>query len=416
VNDEQWTVGVDWGGAAHEICVMRPDGEVAGTRTVTHTKTAVHDTIAWIVGLIAAPRSEIAVGIETPRGVLVDTLLEQGFAVFAINPKQLDRFRDRFSVGGAKDDPRDARVLADALRTDRRAFRKVQPDDPQVIYLRELCRIDEELQETMNSLANRLREQLYRVDAPWLQLCPAADDAWLWELLRDAAHPDQWPRLSRTRIARVLKTHRIRRVTADDVIAAVRQPRLTAAAGVADAVATRIGSLVPQLLLINEQRTSTGHQLESCLEGLGGVSEGQPREHRDVIILRSLPGVGRTVAATMLTEAAGPLAERDYSTLRAFAGTAPITKRSSKRTFVVHMRYACKQRLRNALFHWSRTSIQGDAGARAYYDQLRARGHRHARALRSVADRWLRILVAMLRSGTTYDPSRFSPPPTPVVA
>ena len=416
MNDEQWTVGVDWGGAAHEICVMRPDGEVAGTRTVTHTKTAVHDTIAWIVGLIAAPRSEIAVGIETPRGVLVDTLLEQGFAVFAINPKQLDRFRDRFSVGGAKDDPRDARVLADALRTDRRAFRKVQPDDPQVIYLRELCRIDEELQETMNSLANRLREQLYRVDAPWLQLCPAADDAWLWELLRDAAHPDQWPRLSRTRIARVLKTHRIRRVTADDVIAAVRQPRLTAAAGVADAVATRIGSLVPQLLLINEQRTSTGHQLESCLEGLGGVSEGQPREHRDVIILRSLPGVGRTVAATMLTEAAGPLAERDYSTLRAFAGTAPITKRSSKRTFVVHMRYACKQRLRNALFHWSRTSIQGDAGARAYYDQLRARGHRHARALRSVADRWLRILVAMLRSGTTYDPSRFSPPPTPVVA
>jgi hypothetical protein len=63
--------------------------------------------------------------------------------------------------------------------------------------------------------------------------------------------------------------------------------------------------------------------------------------------------------------------------------------------------------LRQALYHWSRVSIQQDRAARAYYDALRARGHGHARALRSVADRWLRILVAMLTSRTLYDPSRF---------
>ena len=114
------------------------------------------------------------------------------------------------------------------------------------------------------------------------------------------------------------------------------------------------------------------------------------------------------VTATMLTEAAGPLAARDYDTLRAHAGTAPITKRSGKRLFFVHMRYACKWRLRQALYHWSRVSIQHDAAARAYYDGLRARGHSHARALRSVADRWLRILVAMLTTGNVYDPSRFT--------
>ena len=192
----------------------------------------------------------------------------------------------------------------------------------------------------------------------------------------------------------------------DSIITVVRQTRLMSAPGVTEAVATRIGSLVPQLLLVDQQRTTTGHQIEHCLDGLAAPMKGEPREHRDVIILRSLPGVGRTVAATMLTEAAGPLAERNYSTLRAHAGTAPITKRSSKRTFVVHMRYACKLRLRNALFHWSRTSIQHDAAARAYYDRLRARGHHHSRALRSVADRWLRILIAMLNTGTLYDPSR----------
>ena len=67
------------------------------------------------------------------------------------------------------------------------------------------------------------------------------------------------------------------------------------------------------------------------------------------------------VTATMLTEAAGPLADRDYATLRAHAGAAPVTKRSGKRVFFVHMRYACKWRLRQALYHWSRISIQHDA-------------------------------------------------------
>ena len=116
------------------------------------------------------------------------------------------------------------------------------------------------------------------------------------------------------------------------------------------------------------------------------------------------------VTATMLTEATGPLADRDYPTLRAHAGAAPITKRSGKRAFFVHMRYACKRRLRQALYHWARTSIQHDAAARVYYDGLRARGHGHARALRSVADRWLRILIAMLKTGTVYDASRFAQP------
>ena len=112
------------------------------------------------------------------------------------------------------------------------------------------------------------------------------------------------------------------------------------------------------------------------------------------------------VTATMLAEASGPVADRDYATLRTYTGAAPITKRSGKRVFVVQMRYACKQRLRQAVYHWARTSIQYDEAARTYYDALRARGHRHARALRSVADRWLRILIAMLTTRTLYDPSR----------
>ena len=107
--------------------------------------------------------------------------------------------------------------------------------------------------------------------------------------------------------------------------------------------------------------------------------------------------------------ATGPLAAREYDTLRVHAGTAPITRRSGKRIHTVQMRYACKGRLRQALYHWARTSIQHDAPTRRYYQALRARGHRYARALRSVADRWLRILVAMLKTRSLYDVKRFDP-------
>lgn len=408
VSTFKWTVGIDWGSAQHHVAVMDATGTVCGTRIVAHAAPDVADALTWLRRLTAAAAEDIAIAIETPRGVLVDSLIEHGFAVFAINPKQVDRFRDRFTAGGAKDDPRDARVLADALRTDGRAFRRIRPDDPRVIELRELCHILEELQETELRLANRLRDQLYRVDAPWLELSPSANDAWLWEVLAITAHPDQWASLSKRRVASVLRTHRIRRLDVHAVVAALTRPRLKAAAGVADAVALRIGSLVPQLRLVRTQRTDTEHAIDRGLERLGETADGQPREHRDVHILLSLPGVGRTVTATMLTEAAGPLAARDYALLRAQSGTAPITKRSSKRTFHVQMRRACKHRLRQAMYHWARTSIQHDARARAYYDALRTRGHHHARALRSVADRWLRILIAMLEAGTMYDPSRFA--------
>jgi transposase len=411
-DDFEWFLGMDWGSEVHALCLVDATGRIRGTRTVAHTAVAVHEAVHWVRDQTGAAPDRIAVGIETPRGALVDTVIEQGFPVFAVNPKQLDRFRDRFTAAGAKDDDRDAHVLADALRTDRRAFRRVRPDDPLIIQLRAATRLREDLQEDEQRLANRLRDQLYRVDAAWLTISPAADEPWLWAILAQAPDPATWAQLSRRRLAAALRAHRIRRVTPDAVLDAIRQPRLTVAPGVTDAVATRIAALVPQLQLIAEQRVATERRIDRLLERLATAeaADGAPREHRDVEILQSLPGVGRMVTATMLTEATGPLADRDYPTLRAHAGTAPVTKRSGKRAFFVHMRYACTRRLRQALYHWARTSIQRDAAARVYYDGLRARGHSHARALRSVADRWLRILIAMLKNGSVYDASRFAQP------
>jgi len=109
----------------------------------------------------------------------------------------------------------------------------------------------------------------------------------------------------------------------------------------------------------------------------------------------------------MFAEAAQLLAERDYHGLRSHSGIAPVTHQSGKRKQVV-MRQACNGRLREALYHWARISVQHDERSAIVYAASRGRGHTHGRALRSVADRLLRILIAMLKTRTLYDPHRFT--------
>ena len=123
-------VGVDWGSERHQVCVLDAERRVVGERTVEHSGPGLAELAEWLVGLTSGPPERIAVALEVPRGAVVDTLLSRGLHLFAINPKQLDRFRDRHSVAGAKDDRRDAFVLAAALGPDRWAFRRLEPDHP----------------------------------------------------------------------------------------------------------------------------------------------------------------------------------------------------------------------------------------------------------------------------------------------
>jgi transposase len=407
-DDFVWFVGIDWATARHQACLVDRDGGGREQREIEHTAAGVQEFVEWLRTRANGELHRVAVAIESPRGALVDTLIELGLAVFAINPKQLDRFRDRHTVAGAKDDRRDALVLADSLRTDRPAFRLVQVDHPLIIQIRALSRAEDDLQVDLNRLTNRVREQVYRLAPGLLTLCTGADEPWFWTLLELVISPT---RVTRTRVDRLLREHRIRRMTADDVLAQLHAPALAMPPGVVDAVCTHLSLLLPQIRVLADQRKRCADHVESLLHELEtqpAAADGESREHRDVTILRSLPGVGRKVLATMLAEASRPLADRDYRTLRLWAGTAPVTSWSGKRRTqpFVKMRYACNQRLRQAAYHWSRISLQHDPASRAYYQRLRQRGHRHGRALRSVADRLFRILIAMLTKGTLYDPAR----------
>ncbi len=399
-------VGIDWGVEAHRVWVTDHEGRPLGDRSVLHRGDVLLELTDWLVTLADGEPGLVAVALEVPRGPLVDVLLERGCHVFAINPKQLDRFRDRFSPAGAKDDRRDAEVLASAVRTDRAALRQLTVEDPLTIQLREYSRQDAELGEDLQRLANRLRDHLLRVWPEVLALVPGADEAWVWTLLEMAPTPSDAQTIRPARVRQLLREHHIRRFTAEQILAVIRAPSVRLAPGVREGIRVRIADLVEQLRIVHAQRRKAEQRLTQTLEVM---TADQPtertREHHDATILQSLPGIGTRIAATMLAEAARPLRDRDYHALRVLGGTAPVTKQSGK-SRIVSMRYACHHRLQTAFYIWAQVSIRDDARSRRHYDQLRQRGHSHARALRGVADRLLKLLMVLLDTGMLYDADR----------
>jgi transposase len=411
-DDFEFYVGIDLGAAKHQACVLNRAGRLIGELSFEHSGPGLTEFIRLLdklTGNISVDR--IAIAAETPRGLVVESVLERGFSVFSINPKQLDRFRDRHTVAGAKDDRRDAFVLADSLRTDQPLFRRLARECANIIRLRELSRLEDDLSQDHNRLINQLREQLHRYFPQLLQLSAAAEDPWLWDLIEIAPVPTAARKLTRGRIERLLKQHRVRRLTAEEVMTALRVPALNLAPGSTEAASEHALLLLPRLRLIRQQRLDTATRIENLLDELAATSSEtddiEPERPTDVAVLRSLPGVGRVVAATLLAEASQAITDRDYGALRSYAGVAPVTRQSGNKKTVM-MRRGCNRRLRNAVYHWSRVATMSDERSRNHYGRLRARGHSHGRALRTLADRWLNTLVAMLRSHERFDPAKWN--------
>ena len=399
-------VGIDWATENHRVCVLDRDGNKIAERQVPHSGSGLLQFLTWLREQTQVPPEQVAAAMEMPSGAILETLVEHNYKAFSLNPKQLDRFRDRHTVAGAKDDSRDAWVLADSLRTDLHCFHPIQLDDPQIIRIRSLSRLEDSLVQDWLRLTSQLREQLHRYFPQMLDLSPAADEVWMWDVFETAPLPALTSKLKRQQIHKILSRRRIRRLTPEEVLEQLRTQPLPVAPGTAEAASEVCLLLITRLRLLAQQRKDVERRMEEQLTAL--ASDPERAEHRDVQLLLSVPGIGRVVTATMLAEASQPLAQRDYHALRAYAGAAPVTHQSGKRKKVI-MRYGCNQRLRNAFYHWARVSLQKDHRSRAHYHRLRQKGHSHGRALRGVLDRLLAMLISMLQHQSPYDPARRKP-------
>jgi transposase len=409
---QSWFAGVDWASQKHDLWLADANGKRLGKRTFEHSGEGLAQMCDWLVATSGGRPEDIHVAIEVPHGAVVETLLDRGFKVYAINPRQLDRFRDRFSPAGAKDDSRDAETLSSSLRTDCRAFHQVSLADPAIIELREWSRMADDIRGGKIRHANRLREQLQRYYPQMLQFDSDLAEEWILKLWEAAPTPAKAARLRQAEVEKLLKRHRIRRIGAAEVLAILKQTALTVAPGVTEAAVAHIRVLIESIRLCAKQLKEAHRQLDRLCELLaepiasedGKTALEQEQVQRAVAILKSLPGAGRIVLAVLLAEAFDTLQRADYAILRILCGVAPVTRRSGKSRAVTR-RLACNPRLRNAIHYLADAARRCDEKSKAKYLALKARGCSHARALRTIGDRLLYVACTMLKNGTLFDPS-----------
>lgn len=371
--------GIDWAEAHHDVALVDEAGRTVGRARVSADAAGFADLLALIAehggGAETTP-----VAIETEKNLFVVALAAAGFAVYPINPRAVARYRERHAQAGGKSDPGDAAVLAHVLRTDQHLHRQLPRISDQALAVKALARQHQEAIWAWHQTLSRLRSVLLEFYPQAVKAFPNLKHHAATAMLAVAPSPGAAARLTRRKVVAVL--HQCGRrndpALADQILtdlkaAALRQP---------EPVETALGLSVVGLVSIVVAMRETVDQLEKALAA-------EFDQHALAPVLRSAPGLGPVLAGRVLAEVGDdPTRFASADGLRAFAGTAPIT-RASGRSHYVKARKVRNKRLGDACHWWAFATLTRSAGARAHYDRRRAAGDHHNAALRNLANKLL---------------------------
>ncbi len=394
-------LGLDWAERHHDLCVMDATGQVLGRKRVPDGLEGVAQLHALLAECSGGEEGEVICGTETDRGLMVRTLLASGYQVYAINPKAVDRYRDRHRVGGAKSDSADAKVLADLVRTDRHNHRPVVPDSELAEALQVLSRTHKQLIWSRQQEANRLRALLREFYPGALGAFGDLSSRDALAVLGAAPTPAQGRALTEAQVAELLRAAGRRRylqARAAQYVAALRAPQLEAPPTLTAAYGATVIALVGAL-----------RALVAGIEELGATLVRHFERHPDAEIIDSQPGLDVVLGARVLGELGD--APGRYANAKArknAAGTSPITKQSGTKKVVLR-RLARNEYLADACGRWAFSALRASPGALAYYQALRKKGEGHNQALRRLANRLVGILHGCLKTPTHYSEEKAWP-------
>jgi hypothetical protein len=389
-------VGDDWAEDHHDVEVMDEAGKVLAKRRLPEGVAGIaqlHELIGQHVPGDAED-AEVVIGIETDRGPWVAALVAAGYVVFPVNPLQASRYRERHGVSGAKSDQGDSHMLADMVRTDSHQLRPAAGDSPEAGGIKVVARTHKTLIWERTRGVQRLRYQLREYFPAALEAFEDLDARDTLELLGKAPDPARAAKLTRAQVAAALKRARRRDIAGktDAILAALRGEHLGQPAALTAAYAATARSLVAVITTLNEQ-----------VKILEGQVEDHFGRHPDAEIYQSQPGLGAILGARVLGEFGDdPHRYAGAKSRKNYGGTSPITRASGKKK-VVAARFVHNDRLLDALMSWAFSSLNASPGARAFYDEQRAKGLEHNDALRRLANRLVGILHGCLKTRTPYD-------------
>jgi len=390
-------VGDDWAEDHHDVEVMDGAGKKLAARRLPEGAAGMaqlHALIGQFVPEDDMDGAEVVIGIETDRGPWAAALVAAGYAVFPVNPLQASRYRERHGVSGAKSDAGDAHMLADMVRTDSHQLRSAAGDSPEAAGIKVLARTHKTMIWERTRAVQRLRHQLREYFPAALEAFDDLDAPDTLELLGKAPDPARAAKLTRAQVSAALKRSRRRNVKdkTDAILAALRSEQLGQPDALTAAYAATVRSLLAVITVLNEQ-----------VKALQGQVEEHFGRHPDAEVYLSQPGLGKILGARVLGEFGDdPRRYRDGKARRNYAATSPLTRASGKKK-VVAARFIHNDRLVDALNAQAFAALGASPGARAYYDELRAREIEHNDALRRLANRLVGILHGCLKTGTLYD-------------
>ena len=387
------TCGIDWAEAHHDIALADDTGRIVYRARITTGATGFNDLLRMIAENGGTPE-DTPIAIETDKNLLVVALAEAGFAVHPINPRAVARYRERYGQAGGKSDPGDAAVLANVLRTDPSVHRVLPAVSELGRAVKALARQHQEAIWALHQTISRLRSVLLEFYPAALHAFPNLKHRATLAVLTAVPTPTDGRNLTRRRLESLLRRcgrrydpDLVDQILNDLRATTLRQPPQVEAA---------LGRAVTGLLgIIGAMHTS----VDELEKEMGVVFDSHPHAP----ILRSVPGLGPILAARVLAEIGDDPSRFDAPAgLRAFAGTAPIT-RASGRSRYVKARKVRNKRLGDACHWWAFAALTKSTGARAHYDKRRAAGDHHNAALRNLANKLLGRLWWCLQHGEPWD-------------
>jgi transposase len=384
--------GLDWASKVHAVCIIDERGGVCERLDIEHNAEGLA-RLQRRLEHFGRPR----IAIERPSGLVVDTLVDAGFAVVPIHPNAVKATRPRYRSHGAKSDASDAYLLADLLRTDGHRFASLAPQSDEIRALRALVRGRDDLVATRVQLANQLRSLLESFWPGAVEVFADIDSPIALAFIDRYPTPDSAQRLGPKRMAAFCAQHAYSgRRNPEELLVRLHHPPAAVCAELEmDAKGDLARSLARTLLRLVEHIRLLSSRIEHHVASLD-----------DGKLLMSFPRAGRLCAAQILAEL-GSVRDRFASDehLAAEAGVAPVTYASGKSKSVT-FRWACNHRLRTALTCLADNSRHANAWAASVYANARGRGCDHPHAVRILARAWVRVLWRAWIDRQPYDPSR----------
>lgn len=387
--------GIDWSEKFLDFHLRTAEGKILTQGRVKPNVEGMADLFAELES--HASVSEIGIAIETAHGAWVQALLDRGYQVYPLNPKTVERFREALSANGVKTDKIDRKVLAMFLVTFHKENKPLRPDAPEIIQLRILCQDRLRLVEERSAKVNELGAILKCYYPAFMGLFGDLDSGIALDFLQQYPTQKQFLKLSEHRLRNWLSRHRYsypKRI--DAMVSLLKQPVLPVAEHLQQAKKNLICYLARSIKTLNSEMAQRDKQINNHLDGLAESDW-----------IRSLPRAGKVLAPALLA-CLGRDPERFSSVgeARALMGTAPVTKASGKSRVVVFRR-GCWKFARRTLQLFADQSRHQCPWAQAFYEKQRNSGHKHHEALRALAHRWLKILLAMRQSASLYDEDIF---------